>query len=102
MFMVPGSDNVVRLNGEARLTDDADLCARFEKGGKQPRTVIVVKIAEIYSQCARAVMRADLWTRNDAEGLPTVGDMLREATSGAFDGKTYDADWPARAAKSMW
>lgn len=102
MFMVPGSDNVVRLNGEARLTADNDLCARFEKGGKQPRTVIVVKIAEIYSQCARAVMRADLWSRNDAEGLPSVGDMLREATSGAFDGETYDADWPARAARSMW
>ena len=102
MFMVPGSDNVVRLNGEARLTADDSLRARFERDGKQPRTVIVIKIAEIYSQCARAVMRADLWNRNDADGLPTVGDMLREATSGEFDGKTYDADWPARAAKSMW
>ncbi|WP_421701584.1 pyridoxamine 5'-phosphate oxidase family protein [Aliiroseovarius sp.] len=102
MFMVPGSNNVVRLNGEARLSADDDLRKRFERNGKQPRTVIVIKIAEIYSQCARAVMRADLWARNDADGLPTVGDMLREATSGSFDGETYDADWPARAAKSMW
>ncbi len=65
--------------------------------------MIVIKIAEIYSQCARAIMRAGLWSRNDADSLPTVGDMLREATSGGdFDGTTYDADWPARAATSMW
>lgn len=102
MFMVPGSDNVLRLNGRARLTDDADLRARFARDGNQPRTVIVIRIDEIYSQCARAVMRADLWSRDDADGLPSVGDMLHEATSGEFDGKAYDADWPARAAKSMW
>jgi PPOX class probable FMN-dependent enzyme len=103
MFMVPGSDNVVRVNGMARLTADEALCARFEKDGKRPRTVIVVKIAEIYSQCARALMRARLWEAGDESAdLPTVGDMLREMTSGAFDGESYDRDWPGRAAKSLW
>ncbi len=47
MFMVPGSNNAVRVNGEGRITDDAALRARFEKDGKQPATVIVIKIHEI-------------------------------------------------------
>ena len=103
MFMVAGSDNVVRVNGRARITTDADMCARFEKDGKHPRSVIVIRIAEIYSQCARAVMRAGLWTDGDlSEGLPTVGDMLKEMTSGEFDGATYDQGWAARAKETLW
>lgn len=103
MFMVPGSNNVVRVNGGAKLTTDADLRARFERSGKQPRTVAVIRIHEVYSQCARAIMRARLWTSGDESAdLPTVGDMLKEMTSGAFDGAAYDQEWPDRARKTMW
>ena len=101
MFMVAGSNNVIRVNGTARLTADAALRARFEKGGKTPATVIVIRIAEVYSQCARALMRADLWGGGQTDDLPSIGDMLREAKDG-FDGASYDRDWPARAAKSLW
>lgn len=103
MFLVPGSDSVVRVNGTARLTDDAALRARFDKGGRQPATVIVVSIAEIYVQCARAVMRARLWSGQDeSAGLPTAGDILTEMTNGATDGAAYDAEWPARARQNLW
>jgi PPOX class probable FMN-dependent enzyme len=102
MFIVPGSNNVVRLNGLARLTDDEHLREQFSRNGRLPATVIVIKIAEIYTQCARAFMRAGTWSRNDAEGLPTVGDILTEMTSGDVDGATYDAEWGARVSKTMW
>ena len=103
MFLVPGSNNVVRVNGMARVTTDADLCGSFEQKSRHPRSVIVIKIAEIYSQCARALMRSDTWSGADqSAGLPSVGDMLREMTDGAIDGAGYDADWGARAAKTMW
>ena len=103
MFMVPGSNNVIRVNGEAALTADEDLRARFEKGGKRPATVIVISIGEIYSQCARAILRAGLWVSGDeSDGLPSVGDLLKEMTEGRFDGAAYDEEWPARAAKTMW
>ncbi|WP_071673006.1 pyridoxamine 5'-phosphate oxidase family protein [Nioella nitratireducens] len=103
MFMVPGSANVVRVNGRAVLTDDPDIVARFERKGQHPRSVIVVEIAEIYSQCARAILRADLWNgRDESGGLPTIGDILTEMTEGEFDGKSYDADWPQRARDSLW
>src|SRR6056297_2260944 len=53
MFIVPGSPNVIRLNGTARLTTDPDLIARFEDRGRRPTLVAVIAIGEIYSQCAR-------------------------------------------------
>lgn len=103
MFMVPGSNNVVRVNGRARVTTDAELLETFEQGGRHPRSVVVIKISEIYSQCARALMRAATWAGTDESlGLPSVGDMLKEMTSGTFDGAQYDADWAARAEKTMW
>ena len=103
LFLIPGANNAVRINGTARLTADADLRARFDRDGKQPRTVIVIRIAEVYPQCARALIRSGLWTGGDeSQGLPTVGDMLREVTEGRIDGKAYDADWPGRAAQTMW
>lgn len=103
MLMVPGKTNVIRVNGTAIVTADADLRARFARdGGKQPATVIVIQIGEVYSQCARALMRSALW-KGDYEGdLPSVGDMLAEIDSGAFDGAAYDAEWLPRAKTTMW
>lgn len=102
MFVIPGSNNVVRVNGIARLTDDVELQAQFERNNILPATVIVIKIVEIYSQCARAFMRAGTWSRDDARGLPTVGEILAEMTDGEVGGLTYDAEWGGRAAKTMW
>lgn len=102
MFMVPGSNTAVRVNGQAQLTADPDLKARFEKKGRQPATVIVISIGEIYTQCARALIRSDLWNRDDSAGLPTPGEILAEMTDGEEGGVAYDTAWPARAAKTMW
>ena len=103
MFMVPGANNVVRVNGSAVLSDDPDLVDRFEQKGRNPTTVIVIRIAEVYTQCARALIRSGLWTRGDESGkLPSVGEIMTDVTEGDFDGVTYDADWAARAAKTMW
>ena len=103
MFMVPGSNNVVRVNGQAFVTDDAELRARFTKNGRQPATVIVIEINEIYTQCARALMRAGTWAGVDESGaLPSVGEILAEMTDGQEGGAPYDEAWGARAAETMW
>lgn len=103
LFMVPGSNTVVRVNGMAKVTTDAALCESFEVGGKHPRSVILIRIAEIYSQCARAPMRAQIWISGDeSAGLPTVGELLAEASQGEEGGKAYDEGWAARAKKTMW
>lgn len=103
MFLVPGSTNVVRINGTAKLTADPDMLAPFARDGALPRTVIVIGVDEVYFQCARAILRSRLWSGADeTAGLPTAGEMLRDATDGAVDASAYDADWPGRAAASMW
>lgn len=103
MFLVPGSNTVVRVNGQAYLTDDSALRAQFDKSGRQPATVIVIDIAQIYTQCARALMRAGVWAgRDESVGLPSAGDILAEMTEGAQGGQAYDDAWGDRAAKTMW
>lgn len=103
MFLIPGSTTVIRVNGTARLTADADMLKRFAIHDAEPRCVIVCRIDEIYYQCARAVMRGKLWAGGiaDADALPTPGAILAAMKDG-FDGQTYDDAWPARARKSMW
>ncbi|WP_300036062.1 pyridoxamine 5'-phosphate oxidase family protein [uncultured Roseobacter sp.] len=103
MFMVPGSNNVVRVNGQAWLTEDADLRQRFARDRHLPATVIVIGIAEIYTQCARALIRSGTWSGADESGgLPTVGEILAEQTDGEEGGRPYDEAWADRAAGTMW
>lgn len=103
LFIVAGSNNVVRVNGVGWLTDDADLRARFTQKGRQPATVIIIEIAEVYTQCARALMRAQIWDGQDRNtDLPTVGEILAEVSEGEEGGATYDAAWGKRAADTMW
>lgn len=104
MFLIPGSNTVMRVNGQAVVSVEPDLLESFTMDGKHPRSVVVITIDEVYFQCARAVMRADLWNSDRhavAGGLPTPGAMLKAAKA-SFDQETYDREWPARAAKTMW
>ena len=102
MFMVPGSDLVVRVNGQARLSTAQPLRRMFEAKGRHPATVILIRVGEIYAQCARASMRAGIWGRDDSANLPTMGQLLAEATNGEEGGDAYDAVWPERAQRSLW
>lgn len=102
MFFLPGNMNVIRVNGRGRVTLDDGMRERFEFKGKRPRSVIVIDVAEVYSQCARALMRAELWTSAPVTDAPTAGDLLAEQTEGAEGGADYDLAWGDRAAKTMW
>ena len=102
LFLVPGTNTTVRVNGRAFLTDDPDLCTSFEQREKHPVTVIVFEVDEVYTQCAKALLRSDLWNRNDADGLPTVGDILADMTNGELDGAEYDRNYVVNAQPRMW
>lgn len=104
MFLIPGSNSVMRINGRAVVSVAPDLLQSFEIDGRHPRSVIVITIDEAYFQCARAVMRAELWDVEKqvaAAALPSPGEMLKAAKED-FDRETYDREWPERAAKTMW
>ncbi|MDW3225099.1 MAG: pyridoxamine 5'-phosphate oxidase family protein [Paracoccaceae bacterium] len=103
LFMVPGSNTVVRVNGKAWLSASADMRQHFGDKGRLPATVIVIEIAEIYTQCARALIRSGMWRDGDQSAqLPTAGEILAEASNGEEGGASYDAGWYARAEKTMW
>ena len=102
-FMVPGSTTSLRINGTARITADQALRNRFARNRIAPRTVIVIKLAEVYSQCARALQRSALWTSGDqSAGLPTVGQMMQDASAGTIDGAEYDTERATRTHLGMW
>ncbi|MFB6458721.1 pyridoxamine 5'-phosphate oxidase family protein [Bradyrhizobium tunisiense] len=105
MFLIPGSGNAVRVNGRAHLSIDPELLASFKVEGKAPRSVMVMKVDEIYFQCARAIVRSDLWNpdkRVDPKTLPTPGQILAEMSDNKVGGDEYDRIWPERAAATMW
>jgi len=100
--MVPGSKNVVRVNGRAVLTAESAITAVFQQNGKTPKTVMVIEVDELYLQCAKAIMRAGLWAGNDQSGaLPTAGAFVKEVDAG-FDADTYDDTYEASAKDRMW
>ncbi len=105
MFMVPGSNNVVRVNGSAVLTADEALTTTFRRNQREPKTVIVISVGEVYFQCAKALMRSELWQAAgaaDAAGkVPTAGEFLREVTAG-FDAAAYDEGYADYAKDKMW
>ncbi|MEO1551065.1 MAG: MSMEG_1061 family FMN-dependent PPOX-type flavoprotein [Pseudomonadota bacterium] len=103
MFLIPGSPTVIRVNGLGAVYAGADDLARYAHRGAQPRSILRITTREVYFQCARAVMRAGLWSgRAVPENLPSPGDILAAQTDGNVGGPQYDADWPERAAKTMW
>ena len=102
MFMIPSSTNVVRINGTAIVTKDPATCARFEKKGKLPRSVVVMSIDEMYFQCAKALMRSGLWQGLGSDTkVPTAGDFVKERDA-LFDGKAYDDEYAKYAKPRMW
>jgi len=81
LFLVPGVDETLRVNGEAELRDDEDLRSLFERSGKLPRLVILVHVKEAYLHCAKALMRSRLWdptSRIERSLLPTMNEMLQD------------------------
>jgi len=64
-----------------------------------------LEIDEVYFQCARAIIRSELWNPErhvDPAGLPTPGQILATMTAQEVGGESYDKAWPERAKQTMW
>lgn len=104
-FMVPGSLNCLRVNGEAHLTADPAVKTSFAVDGREPRTVIVIRTNAVYFQCGRALVRSRLWeadARVDPASLPSAGDILAFLSADRVGGRDYDAEWEGRAKETLW
>ncbi|ROS01690.1 hypothetical protein EDC56_2135 [Sinobacterium caligoides] len=61
LVLVPGFKECLRINGRASLVTDQALLADFEQRNKLPKSVIVVRVEEVYFHCTKAITRANLW-----------------------------------------
>lgn len=81
LFFVPGFEDVLRVNGVARISTDKALMERFLAEGKLPLTVMVVEVREAQLHCTKAIKRAGLWdpaTQIDRRTFPSLGQILHD------------------------
>ena len=84
LFMVPGFEDLLRVNGRAQIVRDEDLLDHATVKGKTPKVGIRVHVDEAYLHCAKAVKRSRLWheeSRQDRSALPSLGKIILEQTS---------------------
>mgnify|MGYP000408489193 CR=1 FL=1 len=80
LFLIPGVDETLRVNGTARISASPVLCERFAVEGKRPATVLVITVNLVFFQCARAIKRSQLWNpavQRDRAELPSPGEILQ-------------------------
>jgi PPOX class probable FMN-dependent enzyme len=79
VFLFPGLEIFLRINGHGRISTDADLLDELREGQRTPKTATVVLIDEVLLHCGKAINRAGLWSdsaRLDRDAVPTVGHVL--------------------------
>ncbi len=104
IFLVPGAAEVLRVHGTARITADPALCGRFVERGKAPATVLAVTVTELFMQCAKSMMRSQLWAGTGRPaGLPTMGQLIAaHRGDGTVDPAAYDREAPERLTLTMY
>ena len=105
LFLIPGMNETLRVNGDARITVDAGLRKRLAVDGKEPQSVIVVSVKAAYMHCAKAFMRAALWkpdTWYDRATLPTLGQILRDQLVVADSAEATDRWLNDEYKQTMW
>ena len=105
LFLIPGVGNTLRVNGRAHLSVAPARLESFAVEDKAPRSVMVMEVETIYFQCARALIRSELWNpahHVDPKSLPSTGQILAALSQNKVGGETYDNQWAGRAAETMW
>lgn len=81
LFLVPGMNETLRVNGRATLVSDAPFFDDLTVQGKRPRLALLVDVEELYMHCAKAFLRSSLWapeTWPDRKSLPTLGQIAKD------------------------
>ena len=86
LFLIPGFDETLRVNGTARLTRDPELLALLAVNDQTPTLAIVLSVREVFLHCAKAFRRARLWnpeSLQDRREMPSLMQMILDQTTGA-------------------
>ena len=105
LFMIPGVDETLRLNGRAKLTTDPARLGPLAVNGRAPRSGLLVEVEEVFLQCTKALVRSRLWadeTRVDRKAaLPSFGQMLADHI-GESDGAAVERELRARLPETLY
>ncbi|MFZ6770623.1 pyridoxamine 5'-phosphate oxidase family protein [Undibacterium sp. Di26W] len=105
LFLIPGLGETLRVNGSASISVDPQLLDKLSVDGKAPKCVIRIQVECVFFQCARAILRSQLWQRAGAErpaGIPSAGTVLASLSNAAIDGEKYDVELPARQRATLY
>lgn len=103
--MIPGMNETLRINGQARLTLDKDLCSQMQVNNRPAKAVLIVKILEVYMHCAKAFIRSKLWSPNTwspRTDMPTLGKMLKDHASLSETASELDDILDKAYRNSLW
>ena len=105
LFMIPGVDETLRLNGRATLTTDPARLEPLSVRGRVPRSGLVVEVEEVFLQCTKALVRSRLWadeSRVDRRAaLPSFGQMLADHV-GLPDGEAIEREIRRKVGKTLY
>jgi len=93
LFLIPGVGDTFRVNGTAVVTDDAELLRPSAIEAKPPRLGLVVSVVEAYTQCAKALIRSELWNPErhiERSELPRHGDILKSLSLPDLDVEEHE------------
>ncbi len=81
LFFIPGINDLLRVNGRAEISVDSAHTGQFEMRGRNPRSVLVIHVEEVYLHCTKALVRSGLWDADrqvERSVLPSTGEMYRD------------------------
>lgn len=81
LFLIPGIEETLRVNGRAEIVDEAALLEPMAVAGKAPKTAMRVDVEEAFIHCGRALKRSRLWDPSlhaERGEVPTIGQWLRD------------------------
>jgi len=85
LFLVPGINETLRVNGTAKVIVDPDRLAPMTAQGKAPSSALEISVREVFFHCAKAMMRSDLWNPDKhvpRSSFPSLGRVIADQVAG--------------------
>jgi len=85
LFIVPGFDDTLRVNGRASLVTDPEILEPMEVYNRRLKLAILVRVSEVFLHCAKAFRRSHLWNPEhfqDRRDMPSLSKIILDQTTG--------------------
>lgn len=103
LFIIPGIDETLRVNGSASLTTSEEILNSFTSDSKPSISCIIVSIEEVFLHCAKAFMRSELWNHKkqlNPKDFPSMGQMLKDQLQSSTEAESRE-EMIARYSKDL-